>query len=150
MVDLHLVRETTAPPEVVWDVVTDFAAYGRWMPLTRMRLDEGPTRVGWGFAGVSGVGPLAFRDSMLVTRWAPATHGAGDFRVVKTGWLLGGWAQVAVTRRGAGSTLDWRQDLVVRPLPPVPWLDRVLRRVAARVYGAALDAMVARAEGRAR
>jgi uncharacterized protein YndB with AHSA1/START domain len=150
MVDLHLVRETTAPPEVVWDVVTDFAAYAGWMPLTRMHLDEGPTHPGWGFAGVSGLGPLAFRDSMLVTRWEPPTGGAGVFRVVKTGRLLGGWVQATFTPRGTGSTLDWRQDLVVRPLPPFGWLDPPLQRVAQQVYGRALDAMVARAEERAR
>src|SRR5207342_1683409 len=94
---LHLVRETTAPPTVVWSVLADFAAYGSWMPLTRMRLDEGDPHPGWGFAGVSGVGPLSIKDSMLVTEWAPPEHGqAARFRVLKTGRLLGGWAQAQV------------------------------------------------------
>ena len=48
MAHLHLTRETLAPPGVLWDVLTDFAAYARWMPLTTMRLDRGEPRPGWG------------------------------------------------------------------------------------------------------
>src|SRR4051812_6213638 len=103
MAPLHITRHTTAGPAAVWDVVAGFAGYGDWMPMTRMTTDEGPPRVGWGFAGISGIGPLAFSDSMLVTRWdpPPAADPRGTapavFRIVKTGWLLGGWAEITVT-----------------------------------------------------
>jgi Polyketide cyclase / dehydrase and lipid transport len=147
MVELHLVRDTTAPPAVVWAVVTDFAAYGQWMPLTRMSLDDGAPRPGWGFAAVSGPGPLCLRDPMLVTQWSvPSDLAAGRFRVVKTGRVLGGWAQVGVGGHGEGARLDWRQDLVVRPLPFRRLLDPAVRRVGEWLYGRALDAMVDRAE----
>ena len=133
----------------MWDVVTDFAADGQWMPLTRMRTDEGTPRPGWGFAGVSGLGPLAFSDSMLVTEWAPPREaGHGRFRVVKTGRLLGGWAQVDVEPHGSGSRLLWREDVVVRPLPFKRLFAPALARVSARLYGRAVDAMLARAAGR--
>ena len=55
MADFHLTRLCAAPPATVWDVVTDFAAYGDWMPLTRMVVDRGSPRLGWGIAGVSGL-----------------------------------------------------------------------------------------------
>jgi uncharacterized protein YndB with AHSA1/START domain len=148
VVDLE--RHSPAPPSAVWGVVTDFAAYGQWMPLTRMRTDDGAPRPGWGFVGRSGVGPLSFADSMLVTEWVPPTadSGHGRFRVVKTGWLLGGWAQVDVEPDGSGTRLVWREDVVVRPLPFPRLLAPLLDRASAWLYGRAVDAMLARAAGR--
>ena len=110
-----------APPPQVWKVITNFAGYGRWMPLTRMRLDPGPTRVGWSFAGLTGVGRVSFADSMRITDWAPPTEagtGPGSFQVVKTGRLLAGWAQVRLLPIAGGrqTRLRWREDIVVRPV----------------------------------
>ena len=51
MADFHLTRLSAAPPATVWDVVTDFAAYGDWMPATRMRVDAGGSPAGLGFRG---------------------------------------------------------------------------------------------------
>jgi len=151
MADFHLTRRCAAPPTVVWDVVTDFAAYGDWMPLTRMRVDAGLPRPGWGFTGVSGLGRFGFSDSMLVTAWEPPeAEGRGSFRVVKTGRLLGGWAQVSVELDGAGARLDWHEDVVVRPLPFKRVFAPVLGRASLWLYGRAVDAMIARAEQRAR
>jgi uncharacterized protein YndB with AHSA1/START domain len=154
MAALHLVRETTAPPRAVWGVLADFAGYGRWMPLTRMRVDQGEPRVGWGFAGVSGIGPLGFSDSMVVTRWEPPTDEGDDekdradtasFRVVKTGRLLGGWADVTLTATATGTRVDWREDFSVRP---IAFLDDTapVRAAGRALYARALDAMLAAAE----
>lgn len=143
---LHLVRETTAPPSVVWGVLTDFTAYGRWMPLTRMRVDAGEPRVGWGFAGVSGLGPVSFSDSMVLTRWDPPGQGTpATFRVVKTGRLLGGWVDVTVTPTSAGSRVDWREEFSVRPIALLDGT-RPVRAVGRALYARALDAMLAHAE----
>jgi uncharacterized protein YndB with AHSA1/START domain len=145
---LHLTRETSAAPEVAWAVLTDFAGYGRWMPMTTMRVDPGPVRLGWGFAGLSGWGPLTFSDSMLVSAWEPPVDGGpARFRVVKTGRLLGGWAEVTVTPREAGGTrVDWVEEVVVRPLPFPDLIAPALDRVSRWLYGRAVDAMLARAE----
>ena len=151
MADFHLTRRCAAPPTMVWDVVTDFAAYGDWMPLTRMRVDAGVPRPGWGFAGVSGLGRVGFSDSMLVTAWEPPdAEGRGRFRIVKTGRLLGGWAEIRVEPDGAGTRLDWHEDVVVRPLPFKRVFAPVLGRASVWLYGRALDAMIARADGRHR
>ena len=145
MARFHLTRRSPASPGAVWDAVTDFAAYADWMPLTRMRLDEGRPTPGWGFAGISGLGPLAFRDSMLVTVWEPPSGDGGRFRVVKTGRILGGWADVTVVPEGDGTRLDWREDAVVRPLPAKRLLDPLVVRGSEWLYGRAIDAMLARA-----
>jgi carbon monoxide dehydrogenase subunit G len=151
MADFHLTRHCAAPPATVWDVVADFAAYGDWMPLTRMRVDEGGPRPGWGFAGVTGLGRLGFSDSKLLTVWEPpGAEGVGTFRVVKTGRLLGGWAQVRVEPEGAGTRLDWQEDVVVRPLPFKRVFAPLLGRASIWLYGRALDAMIARADERHR
>lgn len=142
-------RVSSASPEAVWRVVTDWAGYAEWMPLTRMRVDPGPTRVGLGFAGLSGLGPLRFADSMIVTDWSPpGATGVGRFRVRKTGRLLDGWADVRVQpgAAGAGSLLVWTEEISLRPA----LLGRALAGLADRVndvmFGRAVDAMVARAE----
>lgn len=141
-------RIVAASPRQVWDVITDWAGYSRWMPLTTMRLDEGPTGIGWSFAGRTGVGRLRFADEMRVTDWAPpAETGPGVFRLVKVGHLLAGWAEVSVRPLGDGeqTQLLWREDIVVRPtflgrlLAPVT--DRFNRALFARV----IDAMSAEA-----
>jgi uncharacterized protein YndB with AHSA1/START domain len=93
---LTLERTTLATPEQLWQVVTDWSGYARWMPLTTMRLDDGPTRVGWSFAGLSGVGPLRFADVMVITSWEPPREGRARFRLRKIGRLLDGWADVSV------------------------------------------------------
>jgi hypothetical protein len=153
---LHLVKESSAPPAAVWSVLADFAGYGSWMPLTRMRTDDGMPHPGWGFAGVSGLGPVAFTDSMVVTEWVPPTGGepgtvgsAGRFRVVKTGWLLGGWAQAQVVPLGSGSRVEWDQRLSVRPLPALGPVESVTASTSRWLYSRALDAMMAAAEARA-
>ena len=148
---LHLTRETTAEPAVVWGVLTDFARYGRWMPLTRMELDPGPPRLGWGFAGLSGWGPLSFSDTMLVSAWEPPTDsGVARFRVVKTGRLLGGWVEVSLTPRPSGGTrVDWVEDVVVKPLPFPATFAPALDRVTRWLYLRALDAMLAEAVAQA-
>ncbi len=151
MADFQLTRHCAAPPTTVWDVVTDFAAYGDWMPLTRMRVDAGGPRPGWGFAGISGLGRAAFSDSMLVTAWQPPdAEGVGCVRIVKTGRLLGGWAEIRVAPDGAGTRLDWYEDVVVRPLPFKRAFAPLLRRASAWFYSRAVDAMVARAQERHR
>jgi hypothetical protein len=119
------------------------------MPLTTMRLDAETPRPGWGFAARSALGPVGFTDPMLVTAWEPpGERDGGRFRVVKTGRVLGGRVDVRVAPRPTGSRIEWRQDLVVRFLPPVlrPTVNPLVRVLGERLYGRALDAIVAEAD----
>jgi uncharacterized protein YndB with AHSA1/START domain len=142
-------RTVAVPPRQVWDIVTDWAAYPRWMPLTTMRLDQGPIRVGWTFAGLTGVGRLRFTDLMRITEWVPPSEETtGKFRLVKVGRLLAGWAEVSVLPVAGGqqTRLLWRESVVIRPIP----LGRLLAPLADRfneaLFARVIDEMVAEAE----
>jgi uncharacterized protein YndB with AHSA1/START domain len=138
-----LQRVVAVPPSRMWEVLTDWAGYARWMPLTMMALDRGPTSVGWSFAGLTGVGRIRFADVMRVTQWVPPIgEGAGVFRLVKVGRLLAGWAEVHVAPvdGGRSTRLRWREDIVLRPAPVgrflAPLTDRCNRALFAHVIDA--------------
>jgi len=138
-------RTVDAPVMRVWQTVTDFAAYGRWIPLTRMRTDPGPPRVGWGFGGFTGLGPVGFLDPMLLTVWEPPIDDASHarFGVRKTGYVLTGWAEVTLEPRDAGTRtqLTWSEEIVPRPVQVGRLLARVSDPVTARLFGHVVDGM---------
>lgn len=141
-----LERRAAVTSATLWRAITDFASHGRYLPLTRMVLDPGDPHVGWALVGLSGAWPLVLADSMVLTRWEPPAteHAPGRFRLVKTGRLLGGWADVRVWPAGAGGALvQWSEELWPRPAALGRRLAPVTDRVAARMFGHALDGMIA-------
>ena len=145
------VRRTVPTPLVaVWDTLTDFAAYGRWIPLTSMRTDPGPARLGWAFGGFTGLGPVGFLDSMLVVKWEPPLGGEARFAVRKTGRVLRGWADVRLAATDAGGTdVVWREEIVPRPETLGRLAAPAADRVTARLFADALDGMLEAAATRA-
>lgn len=142
-------RTVPTPLGAVWDTVTDFDAYGRWIPLTSMRTDAPPVRLGWGFAGFTGVGPVGFLDTMLVVRWEPPAEGAARFAVRKTGRVLRGFADVTLTATDTGGTeVVWREQIVPRPEALGRLAAPVSDRVTARLFADALDRMLESAASR--
>jgi hypothetical protein len=113
-----------------WQLVTDWPAHGRWIPLTRVSIDAdspGSSGLGCRFTGRTGYGPVGFDDPMTVTRWQPPADGAsGHCRVVKRGRWLAGWAEIEVRPTEAGCRLVWTEE--VRPR----WLPRAADPVLAR------------------
>ncbi len=165
-----MVRRTVdASSDEVWATLSDFAGYGRWIPLTTMVLDPGPVRVGWAFAGRTGLGPLGFVDSMIVTRWEPPNGHAGDragggpghggddgvddarFTVRKTGRLLRGWADITLRQRADGGTeVTWAEEIILRPETLGRRVAPLVDPVVARLFARALDQMLAATPGRGR
>ena len=144
-------RTVPTPLGPVWDTLTDYGSYGRWIPLTRMRVDPGPVRLGWGFGGFTGLGPVGFLDSMLLVRWEPPTDGGARFAVRKTGRLLAGWADVRLASTGTGGTdVVWREEIVPRPEMLGRLLAPVTDGLTARLFARTLDAMLDAAAVRAR
>ncbi len=141
-------RKVSAPPQQVWDVVTDWAGHARWIPLTTMHLDQGPTQVGWSFAGRTGVGWLRFSDAMRITHWSPPTDGGrGSFRLVKVGRWLAGWAEVSVSpvADGQQTLLLWRENIVIRPTGLGRLLAPLTDRLNEALFAAVIDKMAAEA-----
>lgn len=131
-------RHVARPIGRVWELACDFQALR--LPLTHVDSGAGSPGVGWRFVGVSGVGPVAIRDSMLVTRWRPPAPGSrsAEYAVVKTGWVLAGWAEVRLTALDPSLTrLTWRGEIVLRP--------RVVGAALARATDIAVRAMFERA-----
>jgi hypothetical protein len=142
-------RTVSSPLGAVWDTVTDFGAYGRWIPLTSMRTDPPPVRLGWGFAGFTGVGAVGFLDTMLIVRWEPPADGAARFAVRKTGRVLRGFADVALAAADAGGTdVVWREEIVPRPETLGRLAAPISDRATARLFGDALDRMLESAPSR--
>jgi len=147
-------RVVAVPTRQLWDILTDYAGYERWIPLTTMRLDPGPVCVGWSFAGLTGIGRLRFSDLMRVTEWAPPSGaGPGTFRLVKVGRLLAGWAEVRVLPLAGGSQtqLLWRECILLRPVLLGRFLAPLTDRLSKALFATAVDAMAAeavRASGR--
>ena len=132
----------------MWDVITDWAGYARWIPLTTMQLDQGPTRVGWSFAGLTGLGRVRFSDTMRITSWAPPSDaGPGAFRLVKVGRLLAGWAEVSVLPIAGGeqTRLLWRENIVIRPSFLGRLLGPLTDRVNKALFARVIDDMAAEA-----
>ncbi len=82
-----------APVQVVWDAVVDWDRQSQWMLGTTVRATtNGGVGLGGGIEAYTGVGPLGFWDTMVITGWEPpvrctvrhtgrVVRGTGDFEV---------------------------------------------------------------------
>jgi hypothetical protein len=97
-----------APVSAVWDAVTDWDAQGRWIPATRVRAVDGDGRgVGGRIEAFTGLGPLGFLDTMVVTEWLPPTRCAVDH----TGRVVRGTGAFEVAGAPGGAVFTWSEDL---------------------------------------
>lgn len=106
---------STAEPEVVFSVLTDWSRHHEWMPFTTAQGGQG---VGALLEGRTGIGPFAFLDAMVITEWIPGRKVA----VRHTGRVVKGVAWFATDPVEAGGTrVEWVEDLT----PPFGALGRV-------------------------
>ncbi|MFI6416069.1 SRPBCC family protein [Streptomyces sp. NPDC050842] len=137
--------ERTVPltPDEVWRRLTDWPAHGRQVPLTRTSvLTPGPSGAGTRFTARTGIGRLAFDDPMEVVRWEPPEAGRpGVCRLEKSGRVVRGWAEIAVTGPAdGGCRVEWTEELAVRGLPRA--FDPVLARAGRALFGRAVDGLL--------
>jgi carbon monoxide dehydrogenase subunit G len=144
MAAVHIVRSVPAPSSRVWEALVDFAAHGRVVPLTRIRLGDGPIGPGWRFVAETGIGPVRFADVMEVQTWEPPTHpeDGGRFVIGKVGRLLGGYADVRVDPTGAATSLvTWTEEILLRPQALGRRLSPIVDPATQLLFGRTVDAL---------
>jgi carbon monoxide dehydrogenase subunit G len=141
--------DVDAPAAGAWARITDWAAHGRWVPLTRVVVTRGTGGTGTRFVGRTGIGPLGFDDPMeVIACRPPAGDEPGVCTVVKRGRVVLGWAEVRVEPLGRSRCrVTWTEDVEVAPVALTRWaapLVQLLGRVAfARVLRAMAREVVA-------
>jgi carbon monoxide dehydrogenase subunit G len=132
-----------APVQAVWEATTDWERQSTWMLGTRVRGTDNDGRgVGGGIEAWTGVGPLGFLDTMVITEWDPPHR----CLVRHTGRLVRGTGAFEVAAHpDGGSVLTWSEDLTLPggPVGRLGWpavepfarfgLARSLARLAAAV-----------------
>ena len=113
-----------APPDTVWQVITDWERQGDWMLEASDIVVVSSHREGIGVEAEATVriGGLSTRDRIRVDVWDPSRH----LGIVHLGWV-GGRGDLRLSGIGVGATqLDWREEL--HP----PW--GVLGAIGLRVF----------------
>ncbi|MQY03638.1 SRPBCC family protein [Actinomadura macrotermitis] len=117
-VAVHAEASGPASAERVFAVLTDWPRHDEWMPFTRA---EGGRGHGAEVRGWTGVGPLGFLDTMVITDWRPGRRVA----VRHTGRVVRGeaWFRVEPLPDG-GSRIVWAElvELPLGPLGRAGWL----------------------------
>lgn len=126
-VSFDVSRSFDVAARVLWDELVDWPRHGAWIPATTIESGPGhPTDVGYTFTAWTGFRPLALQDRMRVTRcdWDEVTH-VGHCTVDKLGPVLGGSAGFTVRSDGAGSRIDWHEEVTI------PYVPQLLSPIAA-------------------
>src|ERR1039458_4209374 len=99
-----------ADPHDVWDLVTDWSRQHEWIWATQVRGGQGlgATVVGW-----TGVGPVGFTDTMIISEWDPPLRCV----VRHTGRMVRGSGTFEVIPVGTECDFRWTEDLEL-PIPP--------------------------------
>jgi carbon monoxide dehydrogenase subunit G len=98
-----------ADAERVWRAVTDWSRQREWIWATRVHGGQG---VGAAVTGRTGLGPVGFTDTMVITEWDPPRRCV----VEHTGRLIRGAGIFEVRAAGAESEFRWTEQLRL-PLP---------------------------------
>ena len=135
-------RRSALAPQVAFAALTDLAEHTRHVPLTHLEVPDAGLALGTEVVAWTRLGPLAAADRMLVTALEPGRR----LRLVKTGRLLRGWADITVDPdpgAPAGSLVRWSEELWLPGLRGLttPAGDRMGRMLFSRV----VDGLLARA-----
>lgn len=137
-------RRVAATVEEAWSRVSDVVGHAPHVPLTSISLDE-PLELGTTFVARTGIGPLGFADPMSITGWSPPPDPTPSLRLVKSGRLLDGWAEITVRPADGGAEVVWTEE--IWPAGPLRPLSRPTQRLTGRatrtMLGRVLDGVLA-------
>jgi len=108
---LEIVARVTVPadPERVWRAATDWSRQREWIWGTRVTGGHG---VGAEVTGRTGIGPVGFTDTMVITEWDPPRRCV----VQHTGRVVRGTGVFEVAGAGPRCEFRWGEYLDL-PLP---------------------------------
>jgi carbon monoxide dehydrogenase subunit G len=133
-----------APASATWQLLTDWQAHGRWVPLTDVRVLTPDGRgVGARFNGRTGLGPLGFDDPMEIVEWRePEAGRPGRVRLAKQGRVVLGDAEIEVEDSpGGGSVVRWTEDVQLVPVRLTRPFDGLVAALGRRAFERSLRAM---------
>ncbi|MEV5747536.1 SRPBCC family protein [Actinoallomurus sp. NPDC052308] len=116
-VAVHASADVPATAEQVWNVLVDWPRHSDWVPLTRA---EGGAGDGASVEAWTGVGPVGFLDTMVISEWLPPHR----VRVRHTGGLVRGEGRFDLLDLPEGRCrVTWAEllDLPLGPLGRVGW-----------------------------
>ena len=122
-----------AEPEQVWQVAMDWSRQREWMWGTQVR---GGTGIGAEVVARTGIGPVGFADTMVITEWDPPRRCV----VRHTGRVVRGLGIFEVSRAGQQSEFRWTEQLQL----PWPLSGRLGRWTVVPVARWSLDASLRR------
>lgn len=129
---LQMDRVVPGPPEVVWELVTDWEHQGDWMlEASEFRVISAHRRgEGVEVEATIKIGGIRTRDRVRVVGWEPPQR----LRIAHHGWVTG-YGTIRLARLEDGATLvRWTEELHP-PLGPVGWLGiRIFAPLMARVF----------------
>lgn len=96
-----------APPEAVFEAVTDWEAQSGWVPFTTVSVEPGGHRVGERLAAVTKLAGVGFTDLMEVIRWEPPHR----VDVRHLGSVVRGTGTFTVESAPGGAWFTWAEDL---------------------------------------
>ena len=146
-------REVAAPAAQVWASLVHWPNHGRWVPLTRVvTTSASPAGVGASFVGRTGIGPLAFDDSMVVTGWQPPSEGRpGRCEIHKTGRVVLGDASFTVTALDERRCLvAWTETIEIAGVRRLPLAGPAIDLAGRWAFAALLRRMAAETEANQR
>ncbi len=96
-----------APPEAVFEAVSDWEAQSGWVAFTTVDVEPGGHRAGERLTAVTRLAGIGFTDPMEVTRWEPPRR----VDVRHLGRVVRGTGTFTVEPAPGGAWLVWAEDL---------------------------------------
>lgn len=131
-VAVRVARVVPGPPDVVWDLLTDWEHQGDWMLEARDFVVVSPHREGVGVEAEATVtiGGITTRDRIRVIAWEPGKRLA----IAHLGWVSGTGDIRLTPVRGVSTLVDWTEELEA-PLGPLGALGvRLFVPLMARIF----------------
>jgi Polyketide cyclase / dehydrase and lipid transport len=110
-VAVHASADVPASAERVWELLVDWPRHGDWVPFTRA---EGGAAKGESVEAWTGIGPVGFLDTMVISTWEPPTH----VSVHHTGRLVRGEGRFDLLDLPEGRCRVTWSELIDLPLGP--------------------------------